>query len=646
MDWYQLIRKTIELKNLRFEERPLQKRIINYIQEHFENEEKISTPLLVRLPCGYGKTQVGESPFLAELYNNNWVTRGLVYVLPTRALTSQQKDRIENDVNYVTQMMKNKFRVTVQDFHGETGTYYFFADAAISTFDTFVYAYARKSRTGHHLEFPAGTIATSYVVFDEAHMLQDEYLYSHLVLNRILKSLSKAGIPTIIMTATMPEILEEVIFDGIDYIKEPDINENSRWITDLGEYRGEVIRSEVHKINIVDFIKERLTYDKIYGKKVLIIVNTVKKAQTIYSELVKKFSKNKGKGIIVLIHSRLMKKEKKRRVNIVETLMKKKINCATCNRNIRYYPVYVKNNGNMKIYCESCAPSKAERIEYVILVSTQVVEAGLDISADWLLTDMAPLDALVQRAGRCARFKGEKGEIDLFYYANVHTPYQRKLVESSYEIIQREDAVKCLTDFIFSSRVINENYEKLQKQILDDSLRLYLSYLEGLGFSTFTVNWNVMRRISARPNAFINLVVLREDEKLTMYELIEEQGNLSQGRFKIFVPKRKLEVDYGTLLLKLSSGKKIAIETAYVKENSFTLSYPYAFEKGKPKDFLKHTLNKENFLIELRPVVVDNQFKNSREIFYLLEKISFQLTPETNCIVNPKFYRKEEGLII
>ncbi|MBK9168574.1 MAG: hypothetical protein IPM24_14045 [Bryobacterales bacterium] len=44
-----------------------------------------------------------------------------------------------------------------------------------------------------------------------------------------------------------------------------------------------------------------------------------------------------------------------------------------------------------------------------ILVSTQVVEAGVDLSAVVLYTELAPWASLVQRFGRCARYPGESG---------------------------------------------------------------------------------------------------------------------------------------------------------------------------------------------------------------------------------------------
>ncbi|MCX5741252.1 MAG: DEAD/DEAH box helicase [Proteobacteria bacterium] len=46
-----------------------------------------------------------------------------------------------------------------------------------------------------------------------------------------------------------------------------------------------------------------------------------------------------------------------------------------------------------------------------IIIATQVIEAGVDISAQLLITDLAPWPSLVQRFGRVARYVGETGTI-------------------------------------------------------------------------------------------------------------------------------------------------------------------------------------------------------------------------------------------
>ena len=84
-----------------------------------------------------------------------------------------------------------------------------------------------------------------------------------------------------------------------------------------------------------------------------------------------------------------------------------------------------------------------------ILVSTQVVEAGVDLSAVVLYTELAPWASLVQRFGRCARYPGESGKVfwlDLELGGDQHPidhwamPYERS------ELIAARDRIKMLQD--------------------------------------------------------------------------------------------------------------------------------------------------------------------------------------------------------
>jgi CRISPR-associated helicase Cas3 len=649
MSWYDLLKKVAERQGMVFEERPLQRNVVNDIQRHFEDKVNASIPILLRLPCGYGKTQIGESLFLNEIFYRKWFTRGMVYVLPTRSLTIEQTERIRKDVECVCRL-KSRPMLSVSDFHGESDTYYFYADAAISTFDIFIYAYARKSRTGHHLEFPAGTISTSYIVFDEAHMIQDDYLYSHTVMNRVLRVLSKAGVPTIIMTATMPKPIERAVFDGIDYEECPrfDLFER-RQLPPLGSYRGRVDHVQVHEEDILDYVRRSLSLEAVKNKRILIVCNTVGKAQSIYREIVgKPFISRRPGGIVILLHSRYVREDRRRRSQLAIKLMKKS-KCEGCGERIKEFPIYITKDRN-RTYCGGCATPETEDINFVIVVATQVVEAGLDISSNWLLTDTAPLDALVQRSGRCSRFTDEKnGRIDVFYYDGVHSPYRRELVEKAYQILNRNDdhCARSLTDFVYSTHIINENYEVFRRKVPEDfraarALRLYLSYLEGTGFLTFSVDWGLLRQISARSNAFITLVAF--PGKIPVYELEEERADLHRrGRYRFYLSSEPRNTSYRELL-SLVGVKTIGIRENLVRSYSFTLSYPYALRGDQPKSFLKHTFNDEVFMIELRPVVVDNLKALKRECYYLLKKADPRTPDESNYLVNPQFYDEVGGL--
>ena len=101
--------------------------------------------------------------------------------------------------------------------------------------------------------------------------------------------------------------------------------------------------------------------------RTLAVFNTVKRATDVYREL----RKLNPKAKTVLIHSRFRPPERKQKMNVLL----------------------------------GDPPN-----EGLIAITTQVIEAGVDVSAKTLFTDLAPWSSLVQRFGRCNRageFRGD-----------------------------------------------------------------------------------------------------------------------------------------------------------------------------------------------------------------------------------------------
>jgi CRISPR-associated endonuclease/helicase Cas3 len=78
-----------------------------------------------------------------------------------------------------------------------------------------------------------------------------------------------------------------------------------------------------------------------------------------------------------------------------------------------------------------------------IVVATQVVEAGVDLSAACLVTELAPWPSLVQRFGRCARFGGlgqvlvvDRGQDD-----KSALPYKSNELAAAWDTLQQLDDV-------------------------------------------------------------------------------------------------------------------------------------------------------------------------------------------------------------
>ncbi|MBL8750214.1 MAG: DEAD/DEAH box helicase, partial [Planctomycetes bacterium] len=74
-----------------------------------------------------------------------------------------------------------------------------------------------------------------------------------------------------------------------------------------------------------------------------------------------------------------------------------------------------------------------------VIVATQVVEAGVDISATTLVTELAPWSSLVQRFGRCARYggSGRVVVVDRGRGEEAARPYEIEQIDAAREAIER-----------------------------------------------------------------------------------------------------------------------------------------------------------------------------------------------------------------
>ena len=137
------------------------------------------------------------------------------------------------------------------------------------------------------------------------------------------------------------------------------------------------------------------------GTLTLAIVNTVERAQKLYAELVKPRNKILPDVEKVLVHSRFREDDRQ-----------KKQRCIT-------------------------APlGSAGRV----VVATQAVEAGVDISARTLITEIAPWASMVQRFGRCNR-GGEYGRGDVLWVDvdKETSPYDAKDAEDARAIMESRE---------------------------------------------------------------------------------------------------------------------------------------------------------------------------------------------------------------
>lgn len=354
-------------------------------------------PLLIKAPTGSGKTEAILAPFLNQFIERNFaIAPRLIYTLPMRVLVNSVAKRIRDYAE------KLNLGISVEVQHGDVpNSPFFISDIVVITLDQFLYGFARASKqVGYHIDIPAGAIASSLVVFDEAHMYRDGFTFS--IMRALMEILSKSEIPFVVMTATLPKSLEDSLFENIK-IDDKTITTDS---FDLGNsasisIRNEPIYNEEDGVNI-----DKELYEKIKNKKTLIVLNQVKRVQKVYEKIKQRLDSDEDKPLyeIVLLHSRFTRTDRERHENTALSIMTTKENE------------------------ENISKKKSK-----IVISTQVLEAGMDFSAELLITELAPADSIVQRAGRCARYKDEKGEIIIFPIENDkgHLPYEKEYLEKT-----------------------------------------------------------------------------------------------------------------------------------------------------------------------------------------------------------------------
>jgi len=360
----------------------------------WQQVNNLNFPLLLKSPTGSGKTEAVLAPFLSQFVDNDfYIAPRMIYVLPMRVLVNNVAERIKKYVKKISPY------ISVEIQHGDLpDAPFFISDIVVTTLDQFFYGFARSSKqVGHHFDMPAGAIASSIVIFDEAHIYRDSFTFS--IMRALMEILYKSYVPFILMTATMPESLEKSLFENIP------LSDNQKIIGDIklnSTLKITIERDPLYSNNEVNISKSLL--NKIKNHKTLIVVNQVKRAQKIYKEL--KIQLQLTDEQIVLLHSRFTRIDK-------ETHEKKALSLIPHKEEGKI--IIPKNVG--------------------IVVSTQVLEAGIDFSAELLLTELAPADSLVQRAGRCARYEGEKGEMIIFPVEENkgYLPYKKELLSKTLE---------------------------------------------------------------------------------------------------------------------------------------------------------------------------------------------------------------------
>ncbi len=250
-------------------------------------------------------------------------------------------------------------------------------DFIVGTVDNFLLtALKQKHLALRHLGFDR-----KVVIIDEVHAY-DAYMEEYL--SKAIRWMGAYGVPVILLSATLPAdrriaLTEAYLLGRGSKKKEIDLSEIDAHSTDypLITYTdGRKVKQnsdfpkQENKVVRVVRLEEDVLYDKIEeltrdGGIVGIIVNTVSRAQHIAQCCGKLF----GGEEIELLHSHFIDSDRLRKEECLIRMIGK----------------------------------GAKRPERKIIIGTQVIEQSLDIDFDVLITDLCPIDLLIQRIGRLHR---------------------------------------------------------------------------------------------------------------------------------------------------------------------------------------------------------------------------------------------------
>ncbi len=449
---------------------------------------------IIEAPMGMGKTETALVA-VEELANKTCRT-GMFFGLPTQATSNGIFSRVTEWLQHLAgeksaRLIHSKAQLNEafanlplsRNIHDEdgVGVNEWFAGRKVSILDDFIVGTVDQillaALKKKHLMLRHLGLANKIVVIDEVHAYD---VYMSVYLFQALKWLGAYRVPVVILSATLPinkrnDLLKHYMI-GAGYkfknaAKPTNFSENEAYplltyndgqtIKQFSEFEHEEGREykikclkKSESAEITDCISKLTPSGGIVG----VIVNTVKKSQALAEQCSEFF----GEENVELLHSAFVatdryKKEKK----LLESIGK-----------------------------------GGKRPGFKIVIGTQVVEQSLDIDFDVLISELAPMDLLLQRMGRLHRHKNTNrpdnlkvpqvyvlncGDYD-FDEASTHVYSKYLLFRTEFYLpdkINIPNDISSLVQLVYSDKILNlSNDRKMMNEVYNSYKDEYVSEAE------------------------------------------------------------------------------------------------------------------------------------------------------------------------
>lgn len=416
--------------------------------------------MLIEAPMGEGKTKCGLYAAIHSLVAAN--KNSLYVALPTGATASNMLKEVNGlmddlDIKQKAELLTHTSWLTQDKDSGKYMDLIFrkfklFSPVAVGTVDQIMTAVQNV----YYNEVKLALLSSKVVLIDEIHAY-DAYMLSNI--KRLLEYLHEYHVPVIMMSATLSDKLRNDLL-SIYTDDTSDISMSYPMVTVcndkkaeahncLSSQKGKKIKLVMdNKISISNIAEEVIeTANK--GTCVGIVVNRVQFATDLYTQLKKDAAKYDIP--VYLLHSRM--------------------------------PIFWKED-RVKELTALFGPNREKRPQKAIVISTQIIEMSVDVDFDCLYTQLAPSDAILQRAGRVRRHNdaGTARERGFSPFVNVVclspkddfnkklslVPYNEELLQNSQKVLKKYNEVIIPDDI---PDIVNQTYDGIKSLEHEDSIK-------------------------------------------------------------------------------------------------------------------------------------------------------------------------------
>lgn len=330
-------------------------------------------------------------------------------------------------------------------------------------------------------------------IFDEIHVYD---AHTTALMLKAIERLNELKAKFLFLSATFPKFLKDKIRAVVPFIEEIFLDEHL-------ERDAKLLKTARHRIRILDGeISEHL--GKVItqlkkGKRVLVVCNTVKRAQEIYQEL--QFEAETS----ALLHGRFILRDREQ--------IEKRLS------------------------------------DVQLLVGTQAVEVSLDLDFDILFTEPAAIDALIQRFGRVNR-KGEKEIADVFICTKGSEKdkyfYDLERIEKTLSVLLNGEEISEKRVFELVEAVYENGYNEKEQQTFDLVTQSFGRIVENLRPFDESEDkdefYELFRSIEVVPSKFQSDYLTAVEEK-KFFEAMKFVCNLTLGQGARLANENRLRFD-------------------------------------------------------------------------------------------------------